>query len=69
MVRIIFQQNNISSLKMYLIFWPLLELLQGDKEFFMTSIPKFFSYSCTSSTVYSNLYQHIQIHQGEASQL
>ena len=69
MVQIIFQQNNISSLKIP-IFWPLLALLQGDKEFFVPSIPKFFClYVALSSTVCHNIYQYVQIHQGEKSQL
>ena len=43
MVGIIFQQSNISSLKIPLTM-TLQTLLQGDKEFFTPSIPKFFCY-------------------------
>ena len=45
-----------SSLKILLIFLPLLALLQGDKEFFALCIPKFFCYMLHSPPLFAIIY-------------
>ena len=55
-VRIIFQQINISSLKAPLIFWPLLVLMQGDKEYFVPSIPKLSCYMWYYPPLFAAIY-------------